>query len=131
MMQGIPSSHQDLMADENRAYAYLSTVMKNGSPQVTPVWFNMDGDHILINSKEGRVKDINMKARPKVGILIMQPQDQMKYLSIQGTVVEIIEEGAVKHIEDLGIKYENTKFRVPADTVRLIYKIRLDNTYAG
>ena len=56
-MMNVPNSHLDLLDDATRAYAYLGTVMGDGSPQVTPIWFNIDGDHVLINSARGRVKD--------------------------------------------------------------------------
>jgi hypothetical protein len=65
-VKNIPESHLDLISDEVRSYAYLATSMPDGSPQITPVWFNTDGENILLNSVKGRVKDRNMRARPKL-----------------------------------------------------------------
>ena len=89
-MKAIPDSHQDLLTDETGAYAFLSTLMADGSPQLTPLWFNTEGEYILINSAKGRIKDINMRARPQVALLITDPKDPFyRYLQIRGRVVDI------------------------------------------
>ncbi|MEW6566944.1 MAG: pyridoxamine 5'-phosphate oxidase family protein [Chloroflexota bacterium] len=74
-MLKVPQSHQDWLSDAKRAFAYLATVMADGSPQVTPVWFDVDGDFLCINTARGRVKDHNMTVRPKVSLLIQDPDD--------------------------------------------------------
>ena len=74
-MKTIPASHQDLLNDESAAMAYLATLMPDGSPQVTPLWFDSDGEHILVNSAKGRVKDQNMRARPRVAVVIQDHTD--------------------------------------------------------
>jgi len=56
-----PEDFLDLLTDDSKALLYLATSMSDGTPQVTPVWFNRDGDYILINTAEGRTKDRNMK----------------------------------------------------------------------
>ncbi len=61
-----PTEFDDLLYGNKKALLYLATIMPDGSPQVTPVWFNTDGEYILINTNEGRVKDRNMKARPRL-----------------------------------------------------------------
>src|SRR5258708_33033976 len=97
-MKSIPSSHQDLLKDETHAMAYLATIMKDGSPQLTPLWFNTEGEYILINSAKGRLKDKNMRARPQVAIVIANPKDTSRYIQLRGRVVEITEQGADEHI---------------------------------
>ena len=67
--------------------------MADGTPQLTPLWFNSDGEYILINSAKGRIKDKNMRARPAVAVVIQDPKDQNRYIQIRGRVVEITEEG--------------------------------------
>lgn len=104
-MNTIPATHQDLLADEKKAFLYLATSMKDGSPQVTPVWFNTDGNYILINSALGRVKDRNMRARPAVAAVIADPTNPYRYLQIHGKVVEITLNGAEEHIDTLAFKY--------------------------
>jgi PPOX class probable F420-dependent enzyme len=107
-MKSIPESHQDLLKDETKAFAYLATLMPDGSPQVTPVWFNTDGEHILINTAQGRIKDRNMRARPRVAMCIADPGDPYRYLQIRGKVDEFTIEGADAHIEALAGKYTGT-----------------------
>ena len=69
-MQMIPESHRDLLTNEARAYGYLATLMPDGAPQLTPLWFDVDGEYILINSAKGRVKDKKMRAHKKEALLI-------------------------------------------------------------
>lgn len=121
----IPDSHKDLLLDETRAFVFLATLMKDGSPQVTPIWFNTDGTHILVNSAQGRTKDKNMRARPQVALAIADPRNPYRYIQIRGRVVEITEEGASDHIDALAGKYTGTpkyQWHRP-DVVRVTYKI--------
>jgi len=122
-MDKIPVEYQDLLADETRAIAFLATTMKDGTPQVTPVWFNTDGTHILVNSAQGRVKDRNMRARPQVALAIIAPDAAYRYLQIRGRVVEVTTQGAAEHISILSQKYEGKDYDLPAGMVRVIYKI--------
>ncbi len=122
-MKNVPDSHQDLLADETKALAFLATIMSDGSPQVTPVWFNTDGDHILINSAEGRVKDRNMSARPQVALTIMDLKEPYRYLQIRGKVVEITSEGGDEHIHALSRKYFGENYMIPDGQIRKKYKI--------
>lgn len=124
-MSLVPDEYKDLLADETRAFAYLATLMANGSPQVTPVWFNTDGTHILINSATGRLKDRNMRNRPQVALAIADPKDPYRYVQIRGQVVETTTKGAIEHIDQLAGKYTGTaKYQnlVPGQD-RVIYKI--------
>jgi PPOX class probable F420-dependent enzyme len=124
-MKSIPESHCDLLKDDKKAFVYLATLMANGSPQVTPVWFNADETHILINSAEGRVKDRNMRARPQVALVIADPANPYRYLQIRGKVVEFTNDGADAHIDALAYKYTgNPKYQnhQPGQK-RVIYKI--------
>jgi PPOX class probable F420-dependent enzyme len=123
-MLNIPDSYRDLLKDETRAYAYLATVMSDGTPQLTPLWFNVEGDHILINSAKGRIKDKNMRARPTIAILIADPQNPFhRWMQIRGRVVEITEKGAADHINALSLKYDNEPWTLQAGQTRVIYKI--------
>ena len=124
-MKIIPETHSDLLKDETRAFVYLATLMVDGSPQVTPVWFNTAGDTILVNSAQGRVKDKNMRARPTVALCIQDPANPYRYLQVRGRVVEITEEGANAHIDALAGKYTgNFKYKNHQPGVkRIIYKI--------
>lgn len=125
MLDKVPQSHQDLLKDETKAFAVLATLMNNGSPQITPIWFNTDGKHILLNSSEGRVKDRNMRAHPEVALAILDPKNPYRYIQIRGRVAEITNEGAEEHIDALAYKYTGLlKYdgRAPG-MVRVTYKI--------
>ena len=123
-MNAIPEKYHDLLKDEAKAFLFLATIMKDGSPQVTPVWFNHDQTYILINSAKGRIKDRNMRARSQVAFVIQDPADPYRYLQIRGRVVEITEEGGLEHIKALARKYTDKPWRGNSpDEVRVTYKI--------
>lgn len=124
-MRYVPESRQDLLADETRAIAFLATIMPDGSPQVTPVWFNIDGDDLLVNSARGRVKDRNMRARPEVAVAIMAMDDMYRYVQLRGEVVEVDEENGADHIHALSQKYRGRPYEIPEGEVRVRYRIRV------
>jgi len=119
-----PKKYQDLLKPETKAYLFLATIMPDGSPQVTPVWFDNDGEHILINTNEGRIKDRNMKDRPKVAMVIQDPADSYRYLQIRGEVVEYTREGADEHIDMLAHRYRGKPWDYQPGQKRIIFKIR-------
>ncbi|MDE0332120.1 MAG: PPOX class F420-dependent oxidoreductase [Nitrospinae bacterium] len=125
----IPDSHAGIL--DTKALLYLGTQNKDGSPQVSPVWFGTNGDIIEINSAKDRLKDINMRARPGVSIAIVDPENPYKYVGIQGTVVEITENGAEEHIDALANKYLGVDSypNRQAGQVRVIYRIRADKVF--
>ncbi len=124
MADKIPEPFKDLFAKV--AYANLATVMPDGSPQVTPVWYDYDGEYLRINSAKGRIKDKNMRRDKRVAVSIQDPDNAYRYLALRGNVAEITEEGADAHIDSLAKKYlgkDKYPFRGPGE-VRVIYKIR-------
>jgi PPOX class probable F420-dependent enzyme len=119
----IPERFMDLVREP--AFANLATLMKDGSPHVTPVWFDYDGEHVRINSARGRVKDRNMRNNPMVALCILDPSNPYRYLEIRGRVAEITEEGADTHIDSLARKYMKVE-KYPhrsATEVRVMYRI--------
>src|SRR5262245_53684988 len=120
----IPTKFQDLVSDDSKALLYLSTLMADGSPQVTPVWFSADGDLILINTAEGRLKDRNMKTRPQVAMTIQDPNDPYRYTGIRGEVVGSTYDGADEHINMLSIRYDDKPWTPSPGQKRVIYKIK-------
>ncbi|GAB4534611.1 MAG: PPOX class F420-dependent oxidoreductase [Anaerolineales bacterium] len=129
-MSKIPETHLDLLQDETRAISTLATIMPDGSPQVTPVWFSFDGESIWINSAKGRLKDRNMRARPQVALCILDPQNPYRYLQIRGRVVEVTEEGAVEHIHQLSHKYMGQDWNIPLGEVRVRYRLAIERVGA-
>lgn len=122
-MNAIPPEFQDLLKDETKAYLFLATLMPDGSPQVTPVWFNADETHILVNTAKGRVKDRNMRARPRVAMVIQDPATPYRYLQIRGRVDAITEEGGDEHINALSLKYDGKPWKKVEGQTRVIFKI--------
>ncbi|HKU42780.1 MAG TPA: PPOX class F420-dependent oxidoreductase [Polyangiales bacterium] len=106
-------------------FAHLSTLMPDGSPQTSPVWIDIDGDTLVINSAQGRVKDKNMRRDPRVAISLTDPQNPYKALAIRGRVKDITTQGADAHIDSMAKKYlgkDSYPFRQPGE-VRVIYRI--------
>jgi len=129
-MTAIPEKYLDLT--QKKAFAQLATLMPDGSPHVAPVWFEYDVKHIVINTAKGRVKDLNMRRDPRVGIDVMDPDNPYRHMSIRGRVVDITEKGADDHIDKLTKKYigqDKYPYRGPAE-VRVIYRIEPERTHA-
>jgi PPOX class probable F420-dependent enzyme len=127
-MANIPEKYRDLFS--KRAFASLATTMPNGSPQVTPVWIDYDGKHIIFNSAKGRQKDRNVRREPRVAVAIIDPENPYRFLEIRGRVVEITEKGADEHIDKMAKKYmgkDKYPGRAPGE-VRVIYKIEPEHT---
>jgi PPOX class probable F420-dependent enzyme len=104
--------------------------MPDGSPQVTPVWVDFDGQHVLVNSARGRQKDKNMERNSSVSLSIMDPENPYRYLEVRGRVAEITEEGAADHIDKMAKKYldkDKYPFSQPGE-VRVLYKITPERT---
>lgn len=120
----LPKNFLDLFRENSKALLYLATIMPDGSPQVTPVWFDTDGEFILVNTNEGRVKDRNMKARPQVAMTIQDPDDPYRYLGIRGEVVSHTTKGADEHINKLSLRYDNKPWTYRPEQRRIIYRIK-------
>jgi PPOX class probable F420-dependent enzyme len=99
----IPESHRALI--DGNYPVVLSTIMSSGQPQSTPVWCNREGDYILINTMRGFQKEKNMRVNPRVTLLAYDPQNPLHNIEIRGIVVEMVEEGALEHLDQLTSKY--------------------------
>ncbi len=127
----ISSNYHDLF--EKKAIANVATLMPDGSPQLTPVWIDYDGEHVLVNTARGRVKDKNMRNNRNVAVLIVDPDNSYRYLSIRGKVIEITEEGADAHIDKLAKKYLGLD-RYPnrgSGEVRVLVKIKPEKVFGN
>jgi PPOX class probable F420-dependent enzyme len=128
MAEVIPEQFRDLF--NKKAFASLTTIMPDGSPQTTPVWCDTDGEHVIFNSAKGRQKDRNVRRDPRIAMAIIDPDNPYRYLEIRGKVVEITEQGADAHIDKMAKKYlgkDKYPFRQPGE-VRVMYKIRPEHT---
>jgi PPOX class probable F420-dependent enzyme len=87
-------------------FGYLATTMPDGSPQVTPVWVDLEDNRVLVNTATGRVKERNMRRDPRVAISIADKDNQYEKVDIRGRVAEWVEgDEAVAHIDKLAQKY--------------------------
>ena len=129
LFEQIPDSHVHLL--NSKALLFLATTMKDGSPQVSPLWFSVDDDFILVNSAKGRIKDKNMRRNEKVSLAIVDPDNAFLWMGIQGSVVDITEIGADGHVDLLARKYLGVDSypNRQKGQVRVIYKIRADKVY--
>lgn len=102
--------------------------MPDGSPQLTQIWVDTDGVHIVINTVQGFQKVRNMERDPRVAVAVSDPTNPSHYFHVRGEVVEITAEGGVEHIEMLSQRYTGAPYPWYGgrDQVRLIVKIRPD-----
>ena len=99
----IPESHINLIAGP--VSVVLSTVMSDGQPQSTVVWCNYDGTHVLINTMSRFQKAKNLRADPKVTLLAYERENPLHYIEVRGTVVEMTEDDAEEHLDQLAELY--------------------------
>ncbi len=119
----VPESHVDLL--EKAGFAHISTVGPHGEPQVSPVWYDWDGTHVLVSHTKERQKYRNVLRDPRVSLSILDPDNPYRYLEIRGPV-EVQDDPAKTLIHKLAKKYLG-KDRYTKDTEkdnRVIFKIR-------
>ena len=107
------------------AFCQLATLMPDGSPQVTQVWVDTDGEHILINTAQGRQKEQNVQRDPRVALNVVDPANAFRLGMVRGRVVEVTTAGADELLDRLAKKYLNEEtypFRRPEE-VRVTVKI--------
>ena len=100
----IPDKYLDLL-QQKKAFATIATVMADGSPQVTPVWFDYKDGRLRVNTAKGRVKARTLKAGAPVALAILDPDNPYRYVQIRGHVRRATEDGAAQHIDTLAKKY--------------------------
>ena len=123
-MPTIPESFTDVLSREKKAFAFLALVMKDGTPHVTPVWFDYDGTHIVVNTARGRVKDKILRKHPGVALAIQDPANPYRYIQIRGKVAAETEEGGYEQICALNDKYHgNRNYPKRPGEARVTYKI--------
>lgn len=128
MASAIPENYLDLF--DKKVFASLATLMPSGSPQVTPVWIDYDGENVVFNTAVGRQKDKNLQADGRVSLALVDPDNSYRYLEVRGTVVERTTDGADDHINKMAKKYlgqDVYPFRQPGE-VRVIFKIKPERT---
>ncbi len=110
---------------------FIATIMKDGSPQLSPVWANLEHEHIMVNTAEGRIKHKNVLRDPRVALSIVDSNNPLDMTSIKGTVVEIIPDYDYIHANKLTKKYlgkETYPFRRENEK-RIIFKIKPEKIF--
>jgi len=117
---------------EGKNFAFLSSLMKDGSPHVTPTWVDIEDDNILINTALGRIKQTNISRDPRIALSIIDQDNQYEMVTIRGKVTEqITGEVDEKHIDKLARKYINQdKYpRRSKNEQRVILKIKPEKIF--
>ena len=117
---------------EGKNFAFLSSLMKDGSPHVTPTWVDVEDDNILINTALGRIKQTNISRDPRVALSIIYQDNQYEMVTVRGKVTEqITGDVAEKHIDKLARKYINLdKYpRRSKNEQRVILKIKPEKIF--
>ncbi|MPZ22162.1 MAG: TIGR03618 family F420-dependent PPOX class oxidoreductase [Dehalococcoidia bacterium] len=130
MSAALTEGQKNLLLDKN--LAHLATLNHDGSPQVSPVWIDFDGKHVLINTEMKRQKPRNLRRDPRVAVTVIDSENAFRYVEIRGRVVEETIEGAFEHIDMLGKKYlglDKYPNNAPGDQ-RVIFKIKPEHVYA-
>jgi PPOX class probable F420-dependent enzyme len=123
MAIALNEKQQQFLTGKN--FAHIATLSEDGSPQVTPVWIDFDGTHVIFNTEKKRAKTGHLERDPRVSLSIQDANNPYSYIEIRGRVVEMTEEGANEHIDKLAKKYmgkDKYPFHRPGD-VRVIVKI--------
>lgn len=102
-MAALTDDARELLEKPN--FAHVATLMSDGSPQVSPVWVHAEGDEVVFNTAEGRVKERNMRRDDRVALSIADRDNPYASLLIRGRVAEITHDGADDHINDMTRKY--------------------------
>jgi PPOX class probable F420-dependent enzyme len=110
---------------------FISTLMKDGSPQLSPVWANYEDEHILVNTAEGRIKHQNVLRDPRVAVSVVSKNNPLDMTTIRGKVVEMIPDLEYKHADKLTLQYmgrDHYPFK-REDEKRVIFKIKPERVF--
>jgi PPOX class probable F420-dependent enzyme len=124
MAETIDGRARELLEGKN--FVHVATTRKDGTPHVIPVWVDTDGEHVLLNSAEGRAWPANLRRTGRAGLNVMNLENPYEYVSIDGSLVEDTHEGADEHIDSLAKKYmdvDSYPYRKEGEQ-RVIFKIK-------
>lgn len=129
MSKVFPEGAEHLFSGKN--FAYIATLMKDGSPQLSPVWVDIDGDTILVNTAEGRVKHKNVSRDPRVAISVFDSANPYSMVTVRGRVVAQEKDGADSHIDLMAKKYlgmDKYPGRAPGEK-RILLRIKPEKVF--
>jgi PPOX class probable F420-dependent enzyme len=103
-------------------YGVATTVRPDGSPHSTVVWVDYDGEHVLVNTADGRAKPRHLRANPQLGVTVVDPEDAYRWVSVSGPT-ELTGDGAAEHINELANRYWGRDYVIPRGQQRLIVRL--------
>ena len=121
-MPALTDEQAQLFLDKN--YGVATTLRRDGSPHMTTVWVDWDGEHVVFNTAEGRAKPRHLRRDPRAAVHVMNPQNPYQWIAVAGPA-EMAHEGAVEHIDKLAQKYRGTEtYGVKPGEQRIIVRVR-------
>ena len=127
-MDLVPEKYSDLLSDEVKAFVVIATISKNNTPMMTPVWFLTEGEYIIFLTSADSAKAKNIKARPQVGLLIMQEGNHLRYIEMRGMVVETLEV-TQEFRSKLLLKYTGKEKNEPPPPGLVLFKIKPEKVF--
>jgi PPOX class probable F420-dependent enzyme len=108
---------------KKKNFATVATTRSDGTAQLTPVWIDWDGENVVFNTAEGRVKPRNIRRQPVVSVQVIDRDDPYRWVAVTGPA-EIEEEGAEEHIHELSRRYRGRDYDLTPDQKRLIVRVK-------
>ncbi|MFW9994770.1 MAG: PPOX class F420-dependent oxidoreductase [Candidatus Odinarchaeota archaeon] len=129
MIITIPENYLDLF--EKKAFGILATINPDGSPHASIIWVDYDGQQVMFNSITRRQKYRNIQVDPRVSLVIVDPDDNYRYMEIRGVIVEITVKGAEEFVDKLAKKYLGVdRYPHHRDGItRVIYKLNPEHVH--
>jgi len=124
---GLTDEQARLLREPN--FATVGTLNPDGSPQLTIVWIDWDGEHVLFNTAAGRAKPRNLERDRRVSVLVVDREDGYRWVAVRG-VAELTAEGADEHIDKLARKYTGVGWQPKPGEQRLLVRVRLQHVNA-
>ncbi|MGB1252879.1 MAG: PPOX class F420-dependent oxidoreductase [Candidatus Promineifilaceae bacterium] len=129
----IPDSHRDLF--DKPICGILTTVDPNGQPQNSVIWCDYDGEHVRVNTAAGRKKDRNVRHNQKVALIVVDPNDEMRWIDVRGFVEQVDHDADCAHIDSLAQQYRGypqffghaAPLEAQATQKRIIFRIKPEN----
>lgn len=126
----LPTEFIELLRKPNPCF--ISTLMPDGSPQLTETWVDTDGEHVVINTVQTHLKVKNIQRDPRVAVAVCDRENPSSYCAIRGRVVKMTTEGGAEHIEALAQRYTGKPYAWwgGRDQVRVILTIEADSIHS-
>lgn len=126
-MPALTDEQARLLREPN--FATVGTLNPDGSPQLTVVWIDWDGEHVLFNTAAGRRKPRNLERDPRVSVLVADREDGYRWVAVRGSA-ELTTAGADEHIDKLARKYTGEGWQPKLGEQRLLVRIRPEHVSA-